>query len=120
MVQAFLKNLPITPRKVRLVTDLIAKKPLAKVLTILENNYKRASLPLFKLLNSAIANATNNSKLNANNLEIQVIEVNEGKKLKRFRPRAKGATYKIWKRYSHVRIVLGEFKKTNSAIDKKE
>ena len=112
--RAFLKNLPITPRKVRLVTALIKKKTISETLNILENTTKKAALPLTKLLNSAIANATNNHKLNFNQLSIQAIRVNEGRKLKRFRPRAKGVTYQIWKRYSHVEIVLIEREKTES------
>lgn len=113
--RAFLKNLPITPRKVRLVTATVKDKPISEVLNILEHTPKRAALPLMKLLNSAIANATNNQKLNFNQLSINTIRVNEGRKLKRFRPRAKGATYSIWKRSSHVEIVLVE-KKTEAKI----
>lgn len=93
--RAFLKNLPITPRKVRLVTALMKNKPISDVLNILEHTAKRAALPLVKLLNSAIANATNNHKMNFNRLLIETVRVNEGRKLKRFRPRAKGATYQV-------------------------
>ncbi len=111
-VNAYLKNLFITPRKVRLVTDSLANKSITEVIGILENTPKRASPMILKLLNSAIANATNNEKMNFNNLIIDAIIVNEGKKLKRFRPRARGVTYPIIKRYSHINIILREEKKS--------
>lgn len=93
--RAFLKNLPITPRKVRLATALMRNRSITEAVNILENTNKKAALPLVKLLNSAIANATNNHKMNFNRLTIKTVCVNEGRKLKRFRPRAKGATYPV-------------------------
>lgn len=62
IVNASLKNLPITPRKVRLVAKAVVNKSISDAISILENTNKRCSLPLLKLLNSAIANATNNKK----------------------------------------------------------
>ncbi|WHP39245.1 MAG: 50S ribosomal protein L22 [Mollicutes bacterium] len=91
-VIASLQNLPVTPRKVRLVVDLIRHLPIPTALNVLENVPKRSAPMILKLLNSAVANATNNFGYNFNNLEIQEIYVNEGRKLKRFRPKAKGAT----------------------------
>lgn len=105
-VIASLQNLPVTPRKVRLVVDLIRHLPIPTALNVLENVPKRSAPMILKLLNSAVANATNNFGYNFNNLEIQEIYVNEGRKLKRFRPKAKGATAPLWKRASHVHIVL--------------
>jgi large subunit ribosomal protein L22 len=88
-VKAQLRNLRIAPRKVRLAADLIRGKSTERAQTILKFTTKRAAQPLLKLLNSALANAKNNLKINTTNLFISKIEVNEGQKLKRWRPRAR-------------------------------
>ena len=110
-VKAQLKYLRIAPRKVRLVADLIRGKSTLQAQTILNFTIKKAAVPLLKLLNSAIANAKNNFKLEEANLFISKIEVNEGPKYKRFRARARGQAYEIQKKTSHINIVLDEKKK---------
>lgn len=109
-VIAKLNYLHIAPRKVRLVADLIRGKKVTESQRILDFTTKRASLPLKKLLNSAIANAKNNFQLEADNLKIAKLLVNEGPKLKRWRPRARGQAYEIQKKTSHITLVLEEIK----------
>ena len=112
-VTAKLRHLHIAPRKVRLVADLIRGKTIEEARTILNFTVKKAVNPLLKLLNSAAANAKNNFKLAEADLFISKIEVSEGPKLKRSRPRARGQAYEIQKKTSHITIVLDEVKKTN-------
>lgn len=109
-VKAKLRYLRIAPRKVRLVADLIRGKKVADARRILEFTIKKASLPLLKLLNSAVANAKHNFNLNEENLYIAKILVDEGPKLKRIFPRGRGHASEIQKKTSHVTIVLEEIK----------
>ncbi|MCD5396522.1 MAG: 50S ribosomal protein L22 [Candidatus Pacebacteria bacterium] len=109
-VVAKLRYLRITPRKVRLVADLIRKKPAKEALVILDFTNKKAARPLKKLLNSAIANAKNNFQLDPEKLYISKITVDEGPKYKRYLPRARGRADLILKRTSHITLVLAEAK----------
>lgn len=109
-VTAKLRYLRIAPRKVRLVADLIRGKNVEEATHILNFVRKRAAKPILKLLNSAIANATHNFQLKKENLYIAKITVDEGPKLKRWRPRARGIAYEIQKKTSHVTLVLAEVK----------
>lgn len=116
-VMAKLRNLRIAPRKVRLVVDLIRGKKLAEAQTILNFAIKKAAFPLAKLLKQAEANAKNNFQLDPLNLFISKITVDEGRKLKRWRPRARGQAYEIQRKTSHITLVLDEIKR--SKIKKK-
>ncbi len=109
-VKAHLRYLRMAPRKVRLVADLIRGKDVQKAKNILTFCKKRAAKPLLKLLNSAIANAKNNFNLKEDNLFISKILVNEGPRLKRIFPRARGRRDIIQKKMSHITIVLEEKK----------
>jgi len=109
-VTAKLRYLRIAPRKVRLVADLVRGKSVEEATHILNFTRKRAAKPILKLLNSAIANASHNFQLKKENLYISKIVVNEGPKLKRWRPRARGVTYEIQKKTSHITLVLAESK----------
>lgn len=100
----------IAPRKVRLVADLIRGKEVGEALAILRLTPRAASPVLEKVLNSAVANAEHNFDMNANNLSIAKIYVDEGPTLKRFRPRAQGRASRINKRTSHITIILTENK----------
>ncbi len=115
-VTAKLNHLRIAPRKVRLVTDLIRGKPVEEAQTILTFTIKKAASSLLKLLKSAIANAKENFHLEEKNLFISKIIVNEGQKLKRWRPASRGSTHSIIKRTSNVTIVLDEIVKTPKKI----
>lgn len=112
---AKLKYLRIAPRKVRLVADLIRGKKVGIAQNILSFTKKGSSEVLLKLLNQAISNAKNNLKLEEENLYISKILVNEGPKIKRFRPRARGSAYEIQKKTSHIILTLSEFGKTQKA-----
>ena len=106
-MKAFLKNYRQSPRKVALVAELIKGKRVAEALIILDNLPKRASLPINKLLVSAISNAKNLG-INEENLVVENVTVNKGIVLKRIMPRARGSASRINKRTSHVEITLSE------------
>jgi len=110
-VKASLKYLRTSPRKVRLVTDLIKGLPVQNAEAQLNHLSKKSSLPVLKLLKSAVANAENNFQLDKSNLYIKIARVDEGPALKRWRARARGSAYTIKKRTSHIFIILDEIKK---------
>ena len=114
-MKASLKNYRQSPRKVRLVGDLIKGKSVIDAKTQLINLPKRASQPMMKLLDSAIANALA-SEIKSENLMISNVTVNKGLVMKRFMPRARGSASRINKRTSHVLITLKE--KTASVAKK--
>lgn len=105
-VRAELNGIRLTPRKVRLVAGLIRKKRVQDALDQLALMAKRPSRPLAKLLNSAIANASHNFKLDREHLWIASITADEGTKLKRWRPKGFGRANPIEKKTSRVRVVL--------------
>ncbi len=114
-MRAFLKNYRQSPRKVRLVTNLIKGKSVViaeRELTFLP---KRAAEPLSKLLASAISNALINTSIQKENLIVKDFTVNKGTVLKRMMPRARGSGARINKRSSHVLIVLEEMPGTAKA-----
>ena len=98
----------ISPRKVKIVIDLIRNKPVGVALGILKNTPKAASPIVEKLINSAIANAENNHNMSADNLYVKEIYANPGPILKRIQPRAQGRAFRINKRTSHITVVLAE------------
>ena len=109
-VTAKLNNLRVSPRKVRLVADLIRGLGMKDARVQLSFLVKKSSLPILKLLNSAAANARHNLKLDPEEMYISAITVDGGPVLKRTMPRAMGRTYVIRKRTSHVRLTLSEKK----------
>ena len=98
----------VTPRKCRLVIDLIRGKKVSDALGILENLNKSASPVVAKLVKSAAANAVNNNKMEESKLYIKAIYANDGPRLKRYMPRAKGSASSIIKRTSHITVVVEE------------
>jgi len=106
LIKAKLNYLKIAPRKVRLVTDLIKGKKIDEAQSILSFVVKKANEPLLKLLKQAIVNAKNSFKINESGLYISKIIVNEGPKIKRWRPRARGRAFEIQKKTSHITLVL--------------
>ena len=98
----------ISPRKVQIVLDLIRKQPADKAMAILEHTPKAACEPLEKLLKSAMANAENNFDMDVAKLYVAECMACPGPILKRIRPRAHGRAYHIYKRTSHVTLVLRE------------
>lgn len=123
------KFIRMSPKKVRLVANLLKGLPVQKALVQLEFVNKWAKEPIAKLLNSAIANAEKNFKLDKDSLVIKSIIVNQGPVLKRWQPHAHGRATEIRKRMSHIEIVLegqslkkeeASLKKTDKKEDKKE
>jgi large subunit ribosomal protein L22 len=108
--KAKLTMIRISPRKVRLVADSIRNKKVQEAIAILYNQDKRSSEPVLKLLNSAVANAVNNNGMEADQLFVKTIYVNEGPTLKRFRPKDHGKAFQILKRTSHITIIVSDDK----------
>ena len=106
--RAYLKYARISPRKVKIVLDLIRGKDAAVAMAILKNTPKAASEYLIKLLKSCMANAENNFNMDVNKLYVSECFVCPGPTLKRGLPRAKGSMDRILKRTSHMTIVLKE------------
>lgn len=118
-MKAFLKNYRQSPRKVRLVAELIKGKRVADAIYILNTMPKRATGPVSKLLLSAVSNAKQQSPtLKEEDLFIENVTVNKGIVLKRSMPRARGSASRINKRTSHVMLTLIE-KSIDSKKEKK-
>ena len=106
--RAELKYARISPRKVKIVLDLIRNKQCDYALAVLRHTPKAACEYLEKLLRSAMANAENNYNMDTKRLYIAECYVGQGPILKRIRPRAQGRAYRIDKKTSHVTLVLKE------------
>lgn len=106
--KAIVRNARIAPRKVQIVLDLIRGKDYELAMAIVKNTPKAASEYLEKLLKSAAANAENNHNMDKNNLYVSECFVCPGPIIKRIRPRAQGRAYRIYKRTSHITVVLKE------------
>jgi large subunit ribosomal protein L22 len=126
-IKAKLNYLRISPRKTRLVADLIRGKSVLEAQAILNFIVKKSKEPFLKLLNQAVSNAQNSFQLDEKNLYISKITVDEGPKLKRWRPRSRGQAYEIQKKTSHISIVLDQIvakpikkKKKQDKTEKKE
>ena len=104
-MKAILKNYRQSPRKVRLVADLVKGKTVQKALTTLDFTPKRAVLAVKKLIESAIANAVHNG-IAKDTLKIKNIPVEEGFVRNRTMPRARGVGKRINKRTSHIHVTL--------------
>ena len=105
---AYLKDLRISPRKVKIVLDLIRGKDVATAAAILKNTPKAASLPVFKLLQSAMANAENNNHMDTTKLYVSQCFVTPGRIAKIIMPRAQGRAIRIYKRSSHITLAVAE------------
>ena len=106
-MKAFLKNYRQSPRKVRLVANLVKGKNVSGAIAELDFLAKRAGAPIKKLLLSAVANAKNQG-IEADNLFIKELRVDKGIVMKRIMPAAMGTAHRINKRTSHVEVVLAE------------
>lgn len=106
-IRAELNYLRMSPRKVRLVANLVRGMNTSRAEVELRHLPKRSSVPLLKLLRSAISNAKHNFQLDGSGLFIKDIKVNQGPVLKRFRARAFGRASEIKKKSSHVILLLG-------------
>jgi len=106
--KAHLKFLRVSPRKVKIVLDLIRGKDVGTAIGILKSTRKIAAESLYKLLSSAVANAENNHSMDASRLYVSECFVCPGPILKRVMPRAQGRMFKIYKRSSHITIAVKE------------
>ena len=104
--RAIAKNVRVTPRKVRLVIDLVRGLPVKEALGILSNVNRAASEPVMKVIKSAAANATNNFGMDEDALYIAEIYANDGLRMKRYLPRSKGSASGLVKRSSHITVVV--------------
>jgi len=105
-MKAVLKNYRQSPRKVRLLADLVRGKKVTDALAVLKFAEKRAAEPFAKVISSAQANAIQ-AGVDADKLFIKMVAVNKGTVLKRFRARARGSAGRINKRNSHITVELG-------------
>ena len=106
--KAKLSYLRISPRKVKIVLDLIRGKNVGMAAAILMQTPKAASEPVLKLLKSAAANAENNHGMDPEKLYVSTCLVTPGPIIKRIMPRAQGRAYRINKRTSHITIKVSE------------
>lgn len=104
--RAIAKNVRLTPRKARLVIDLVRGLSVKEALGILENVNRAGSLPVSKVIKSAAANATNNFGMDEDALYIATIYANDGLRMKRYLPRAKGSASGLVKRNCHITVVV--------------
>ena len=107
-VSATARYIRISPRKVRLVTELITGKPVEEAIAILRFLPNAAARDVAKVLKSVTANAENTYNLSADELRVVSAQANDGPTLKRSRPRAQGRTFAILKRTSHITIAVAD------------
>ena len=117
-VQAKARYLRMSPRKVRLVIDVVRGMPVAEARVQLKHLKKHAAIPVLKLLESAIANAKHNFNLKEEKLYIKTIMADGGPVLHRWRARAFGRAAPIRKRTTHISIILDEVASKNEVTKK--
>jgi len=106
--KAILRHTRVSPQKTRLLADRVRTKPIADALRTLNLIGTKRALIMAKVLNSAVANAMSTGVMDVDNLYVKSILVDEGARLKRWRPRAQGRATRILKRTSHISVVLEE------------
>ena len=107
---ARLRNVPTSPRKMRIVADLIRGMNVESAMSVLQHTSKEAAGRLYKLLRSAIANweiKNEGERVEDNQLYIKEISVDSGRMLKRIQPAPQGRAHRIRKRSNHVTLILG-------------
>ena len=105
-VRAQARYVRVSPRKARIVVDLVRGKSVAQAQEILRFTNRGIAETVEKVLNSAVANAENNHGMSTDNLVVKAAFVDEGPTFKRIRPRAKGSAARIRKRTSHITIIV--------------
>ncbi len=106
MARATLKRFRESPRKVRMVADMIRGRSVDDAMSILRLQQRKAAKMLSKVLGSAIANATENEKADADKLVVTNVSVDGGPVTKKWMPRSMGRANRINSRTSHVTIVV--------------
>ena len=109
-VKALAKDTGISPRKVRLLVDMVRGKKVEQALTILKFAPTPTARIVAKVVKSAAANAENNFQMSPSDLKITQIFADEARTLKRYRPRARGRVNHILKRSSHITVIVSEEK----------
>ena len=109
-IKASLNQLRMSPRKMRLVADLVRKMPVDKAINQLRFAGKLAAEPLRKLIESAVANAKSLYGIESDNLMVKMVRIDEGQTLKRWMPRAHGRATTLRKRSCHTHLILAEIR----------
>ena len=107
-VKAVAKDVGISPRKARLVVDMVRGKKVDEALTILNFLPTPSAKTVAKVIKSAVANAENNLQMASADLRVAAIFVDEARTLKRFRPKSRGRVSPILKRSSHITVLVEE------------
>ena len=107
-VRAVAKDTGISPRKVRLLVDMVRGKKVDEALTILRFAPTPTARVVAKVVKSAAANAENNFQMSPSDLKIITVFADEAPSLKRFRPRARGRANHILKRSSHITVIVAD------------
>ena len=108
MARAILKDLRMTPLKVRRVAKLVIGKPVEEARNILAMDTHVAAPVLSKVIQSAAANAANNEGADEDNLFVKTVMIDKGKVLRRYLPRSRGRADTMLKRMSHITVVVEE------------
>ncbi len=107
-VKAVAKNTGVSPRKVRLLVDMVRNKKVDEALTMLKFTSSPTARIVAKVIKSAAANAENVFQLSSSDLKIVKIMSDEARTLKRYRPRSRGQASHILKRSSHITVIVAE------------
>jgi len=107
-VRAVAKDTGVSPRKVRLLVDMVRGKKVDEALSMLKFAPSPTARIVAQAIKSAAANAENNFQMSASDLKIIRISVDEARTLKRFRPVSRGRAHSILKRSSHIKVVVAE------------
>ena len=107
-VRAVDRYIRVSPRKARLVADLVKGKPVSDALSLLEFTPKAISIYMYKLIRSAVANASSKQGVDVDVLFVKNVLVDQGPTLKRFRPGPQGRGFRILKRTCHLTVILDE------------
>jgi large subunit ribosomal protein L22 len=120
IAKAVLRDIRHTPQKARRVIDLIRGQRADEALSILKFAPQSAGADLYTLLNSAVANAKQKNPAIRDASELWVVEalVDEGRTMKRFRPRAQGRGFRILKRSSHMTVTVSDVKETSKSLSR--
>ena len=121
VARAVLRDIRHTPQKARRIVDLIRGQRADEALNILKFAPQAAGQDVYTLLNSAVANAKAKNPAIRDASELWVVEalVDEGRTMKRFRPRAQGRGFRILKRSSHISVAVSDSKSASKAMNKK-
>jgi large subunit ribosomal protein L22 len=118
--QAILRNCPTSPRKMRLLADMVRGKEVNQALDMLRYSSKEASRRLEKLVLSAVSNWQNKNegaRIEDSNLIVKEIKVDSARMLKRIQPAPQGRAYRVRKRSNHVTVVLGSPENNNVVVE---